>query len=322
MPDGTPPSEFRIWTWGENPTLKGTVVLDKAAADAVLLAYAEHGVELAIDYEHQTFNAEENGKPAPAAGWFRPEVRDDGLWAAGVRWTDEAAGYLKNRQYRYFSPTALLDAKTRKPVRLMPMALTNWPATKDIQPLVARANATSTEINMNSVLVALGLKVEADEAEAFAAVNSLRDFAREVLAISGAKSNPEAIGALTALKAKADRAESLDAELATIKASAAAAEVAHLLDEAVKDGRVAPAKRADLEALHAKHGVDALRTCLSMLPKAAPAAIAPAADKPAADASGLTADQLKILKATGLSPEKFMEHKKVLSQIVNPTEEN
>ena len=47
---------------------------------------------------------------------------------------------LKSREYRYFSPTALLDAKTRKPVRLMPMALTNWPATTGITPLVARAD--------------------------------------------------------------------------------------------------------------------------------------------------------------------------------------
>lgn len=140
MPDGdTPPTEFRIWKWGENKTLKGTVVLDEKSAKAVIDAYREHGVELAIDYEHQTFNAEENGKPAPAAGWFTPEVREDGLWATAVRWTEQAAGYLKAREYRFFSPVALLDAKTRRPVRLMPMALTNWPATNNLEPLVARA---------------------------------------------------------------------------------------------------------------------------------------------------------------------------------------
>jgi hypothetical protein len=108
IPDsGDAPSEFRIWKWGENKTLKGTVVLDEASAKAVVNAFRDHGVELAIDYEHQTFNAEDNGKEAPAAGWFTPEVREDGLWATAVRWTDRASAYLKAKEYRYFSPVAL-----------------------------------------------------------------------------------------------------------------------------------------------------------------------------------------------------------------------
>lgn len=311
MPDGdSPPSEFRIWKWGDNKTLKGIVKLDKASAQSVIEAFNEHGIELAIDYEHQTFNAEENGKPAPAAGWFKPEVREDGLWATAVRWTDEAAGFLKARQYRYFSPTAILDSKSRKPVRLMPMALTNWPATKDIEPLVARADQPETEPKMKSILVALGLKAEADETEAFAAVNALREFERDTMATLGAKTLSEAAGALLALKAKADKTDALSTELETIKASAIASEVKSLLDEAVKDGRVAPAKRAELEQLQAKHGVDALKVCLSMLPKAASAAIPPAADAPSASANhGLSPEELEVLKHTGLKPEEYVKHK-------------
>jgi len=328
IPDGADaPSEFRIWKWGENSTLKGKVNLDKASAQAVVDTFNEHGVELAIDYEHQTFNSEENGKPAPAAGWFKPEVREDGLWAVSVRWTDEALGYLKSRQYRYFSPTAILDAKTRKPVRLMPMALTNWPATKNLEPLVARADEPHTEQTMKTVLVALGLKADADETEAFAAVNSLREFAREVLALSGTKNHGEAMGALLALKSKAEKADASDAELTKFRAEFAAKEVTSLLDEAIKDGRVAPAKRAELEALHAKHGVEALRTCLSMLPKAAPAAVPPVEGAASAAAtSGLTDEQLKILKLTGLSPEKFLEakreHEAARKSFINTREEN
>jgi phage I-like protein len=314
---GDAPTEFRIWKWGENKTLKGTVVLDEASAKAVVSAFRDHGVELAIDYEHQTFNAEDNGKEAPAAGWFTPEVRDDGLWATAVRWTDRAAGYLKSREYRYFSPTALLDGKTRKPVRLMPMALTNWPATKDIEPLVARADETPTENTMKTVLVALGLKAEADEAEAFAAANKLREFERAILSLAGKDSVQDAIGVLTALRLKAEQADSLSAELLKLKSDQVAEQKKALIDEAIKGG-IAPAKRGELEALE----LGALKICLSLLPKAPASAVVPDESSVVAPASGLSPDQLKILKLTGLSPEKFAEHKKALAQIVNPTEEN
>jgi phage I-like protein len=99
------PTEFRLFAFGENATSKGIFVLDRAGAAAVMAAYADHGVELAIDYEHQTFAAGDNGKPAPAAGWFAPEVRADGLWATKVRWTEPAAEMLRRKEYRYFSST-------------------------------------------------------------------------------------------------------------------------------------------------------------------------------------------------------------------------
>lgn len=305
MADGSPPSEFRIWKFGENDTLVGKVNLDEKSAKRVMDAFNAHGVDLAIDYEHQTFGAADNGKPAPAAGWFKPEVRADGLYAANVQWTDEAAGYLKSRQYRYFSPTAMLDAKSRTPVKLMPMALTNWPATRNITPLIARADETPTENTMKTVLVALGLKAEADEAEAFAAANKLRELERAIFALAGKESAADALGALTAMKLKAESADVAIAELAKFKADAVAAEKNSLIDAAIKGG-VAPAKRAEIEALE----LSALKVCLSLLPKAAPAAVEPAADAPAViAASGLSKEELAVIKTTGLSPEKYLEHK-------------
>lgn len=305
IPEGAePPSEFRIWTWGENDTLQGKVVLDRKAAEAVIANYVKHGVELSIDYEHQTFNAEDNGKEAPAAGWFTPEIRDDGLWATNVHWTDKASAYLKSREYRYFSPSVELDSKTRKPVRLMPMALTNWPATKNLEPLVARAPETHEEDNhMKTVLVALGLKADADEAAAEKVAGKLRKFKTEVLALAGKESGSEAIGVLTALRMKAEKADALETELAKLKADQVAAEKGALIDEAIKGG-VAPAKRAELEALD----LGALKVCLSLLPKRPEAAQPPA--KAPAVASALTAEEAEIVKMTGLTPEKFLEHRK------------
>ena len=39
-------------------------------------------LDLAIDFEHQTEHAKQNGQPAPAAGWIRElQARAGALWA-------------------------------------------------------------------------------------------------------------------------------------------------------------------------------------------------------------------------------------------------
>lgn len=133
-----------------------------------------------------------------------------------------------------------------------------------------------------------------------------------------------AIGAIAALKLRADKADALEAdltkvtdELTKLKAEHIAEEKKSLIDAAILGG-VAPAKRAELEALE----LSALKVCLSLLPKKAPAAVEPPVDdKKVVDAAALTPEQLKVLRLTGVTPEKFFEHQKVLRQIVNPSEE-
>jgi phage I-like protein len=68
--------------------------------------YLENGVDLVVDYNHQSSVAKYTGRKAPAAGWIdRMERRAGGreLWAH-VKWLDEARGLLQQRAYRYLSP--------------------------------------------------------------------------------------------------------------------------------------------------------------------------------------------------------------------------
>jgi phage I-like protein len=110
------------------------VEVDGEALARVVAAFKSRGVDLVIDYEHQSLQ----GRRAPAAGWIKAlEAREDGLWAR-VEWTAQAQEYLQQREYRYFSPVLRLDPETRKPAALLQVALTNLPAIKDLPPLVAR----------------------------------------------------------------------------------------------------------------------------------------------------------------------------------------
>lgn len=140
LADGSLPSEFLIFAYGRTSTLKGAYTFDAEAGKTVLDNAKSYGNKLTLDYEHQALNSETNGQPAPAAGRFDLELRGDGLWAVNVVWTPRAAEYLRNKEYLYYSPAFIPD-KQGRPKRLLNVALTNIPATEQMQPLVA-ASAT------------------------------------------------------------------------------------------------------------------------------------------------------------------------------------
>jgi phage I-like protein len=151
----TPPREFRIWAYGPVKTSKyPAATLDpEGAAEAVKRA-AAHGIELSIDYEHAAVGPA-TGQPAPAAGWFALEARQDGLWAVNVRWTERASSMLAAAEYRHFSPVYRLDEK-RRIVEVVNLALTNLPATVAQAPLVAaKAEAVilASQTSGNALLV-------------------------------------------------------------------------------------------------------------------------------------------------------------------------
>lgn len=89
-------------TDGHPTDVEAWLVTNSNEADVVALANSQRN-PLPIDYEHQIIHSKTNGKEAPSAGWmeflyFTPQ----GIFA-DVRWTDKAAEYIKNGEYRYIS---------------------------------------------------------------------------------------------------------------------------------------------------------------------------------------------------------------------------
>jgi phage I-like protein len=162
--DKAPPSEFCIWPFGEVETSKGTFLFDEQAGAQVMAAYQDHGVELAFDFEHG-MAGEPNGQPMPACGWFKLELRKDGLYAVECRWGKLASTFLSDGAYRYFSPYFEYEPETGRIVRLINCALTNTPATKNLPALVAasdkarardlRTAAIAASMSFDEVRVAL-----------------------------------------------------------------------------------------------------------------------------------------------------------------------
>ena len=144
-PDGQPVGEFLLIPFGTvhvDRALSGSdFVFQRQHAESAVRWFDRMGRKLAIDYEHQTFDRY-NTRPdglRPAAGWIaRLEIRDDGLWACGVTWTDRAKELLRSGEYQYFSPVIYwVDDDYTDVAALGPVALTNDPAMRGARPLVA-----------------------------------------------------------------------------------------------------------------------------------------------------------------------------------------
>ena len=144
-PGGEPLDEFLLIPFGnvqiERATAGANFVFENKHAESARRWFEQMGRKLAIDYEHQSFDRY-NTRPdglRPAAGWIgRIEVREDGLWACDVTWTDHAKELLRSGEYRYFSPVVYwTDEDYTDVAALGPVALTNDPAMRGVRPLAA-----------------------------------------------------------------------------------------------------------------------------------------------------------------------------------------
>jgi hypothetical protein len=170
-----PPKEFRIWAYGLVRTTKGDSVLTKENAKSIIDFWQDKGTLLHFDYEHGTFSdAAEAGQPIPAAGWYKLEARDDGLWAVDIEWTETAYRMIKSREYRYYSPAYDVDTETNQIVGYHNGAITNYPATKNIQVLM-KAKAELEATTAKQQLEIARLKREAFTKDVTASVKTLLD---------------------------------------------------------------------------------------------------------------------------------------------------
>lgn len=118
--------------------------------------------DLVIDYEHQTFLTDGQ---APAAGWIEDvyaKVRDGKkvMMLKLKAWTKKADEYLKNKEYRFFSPVFAqnaIDKETGKLERFIFKggALTNEPFFDGILPIISSHKHPHKESTMNKVIARL-----------------------------------------------------------------------------------------------------------------------------------------------------------------------
>ncbi|MDR7024385.1 phage protease [Pseudomonas peli] len=189
--------------------------INQAIASKVIERFHSTKTRRVVDYEHQTLRKEENGQPAPAAGWYTDlQWREgEGLFAQ-VQLTARAAQYIAEGEYQYFSPVFAYHKITGDVLDVQMGALTNAPAIDGMQELSLRAAASfgcfddSSEENpvnplLLALIAALGLAENTTEEQAVAALSAHTTNLRNALGLDDKANGDALIAACTGLKAKA-----------------------------------------------------------------------------------------------------------------------
>lgn len=323
LPEGEPPSDFRILPYGEvrfrwegQPEMVFRLTPEHAREAVQMAAQGNTGGELRIDYEHRSETPIDNS-PVPAAGWFNLEAREDGLYATNVRWTPKAAQMLTDREYRFFSPVFWEDGGFIRAVGSL--ALTNTPATVGQEPLLA--SAMQGDPMRERLIQLLGLAAEATDEQIEAALQERLaagvqlQAAQGLLASAGitaAIGSDEAQGQALAAAANAQlaaRVADLEAENQQLSSAQSDADATQVVEEAIAEGKIYAATRPFwLE--QAKKNPKAVKAHFASLKAGAAVpnqTLKPAPAGGAADlGSELSEDERAVIAQTGITVEKYL----------------
>ncbi len=274
-------------------------VVDRESLLTMVAAFEARGVDLVVDYEHQSLK----GERAPAAGWIKElKAKEDGLWAR-VEWTGQAREYLKNREYRYFSPVLQLDPETRRPEAILQVALTNVPAMKGLAPLVARYQGSGT------LAARLGMPGELREEALWQKAEAVLTELAEAAGLSGEATAAEVKSEIAALKAGQRERESLAAEVAALRGELAEAQVHREVERALVAGKLSPAQKA--WALdYCRRDLKGFQAFIAQAPKVVPFGVrlTPQGEEPEA-ARGLTPEEAAVCRAINITAEQYLKTK-------------
>ena len=315
--------------------------VDPESLTALVRAFGARGTDLVIDYEHQSLK----GGQAPAAGWIKDlEAREDGLWAQ-VEWTGKAGEYLKRREYRYFSPVLRIDPESRRPQELMNMALTNVPAIQGLSPLVAKwggealtagnlreeqaaalpdgspsqetsiREACKEEVELAEGLKArLGLAPESPEGELWQkSVELFRDLAQD-LGLPDEATASQLKGGIAALLAGGEQVQTLQEELAALKAQLSEETTARVVEEAMLAGKISPAQK-DWALSYCRQDPESFKIYVDKAPRVVPVGerLNLGEERHRQD-QGLTPEELAVCRTMNLTPEAYSQAKASMAQ--------
>jgi len=308
--------------------------IDGRLAERVIARFDAKKTPPVLDYEHQTLLKEDNGQPAPAAGFFKGLTWRDGSGLfARVELTARAAQFVANGEYRYFSPVFLFDPVTGDVLDLQMGALTNTPAIDGMQALGERAAATyglylqheETSVNplLKAVLVALGLAESTTEETAIAALTAHNTTLRQALGLDGDADSKALLAACTSLKQQANAAaqpdlskyvpvgvvDELKGEVAALTARLGERDdkdTESLIAAALEDGRLLKPMESWARDLGKKDRASLTAYINAAAPIAALSSTQTGGQAPVVDdASGLNREELAVCSAMGITTEAF-----------------
>lgn len=323
---GGAPEVISVMPFGHVVSQKGEFDVDEESLAAMKEQIAQRGVDLVVDYEHQTLT----GERAPAAGWVKELFAEDGHIKARVEWTIPAKQYLENKEYRYLSPVITVRKSDNKATGLHSLALTNTPAIAGMTPIVNSSTFQGGETNMNELIkkiaAALGLGEDADEEQILTALSAcveenkaLKEAAEggkpedqddgivanksvcELLGLKAGASTADVAASIMALKGGVDgRVKALEEKLADRDAEEA-------VELALKSGKITPAQRGWAKG-YALKSPDGFKEFLEKAPQAVPMSEIAGGDALALKGDKPDEATMLVCKQLGVSAEDVQKY--------------
>jgi len=266
-------------------------------------ALKEQGRELVFDFEHSSEHKAPKGDPAPATGWgVEMQQRDNGSIWVNVNWTKKGEKAIAAREYRYLSPVLIYEKNTRRIVGIQSVGLTNSPNLL-ITALNQQSKHSKTEILMElpkEIASALGLDAD-DSVES--AVTAIKKLKGDVATANNRATNPalDKFVPVADYQLALNQAKASTDKLAEIEKQALDAEIETAINQALKEGKIAPAsKDYHLANCQAEGGLERFKT----FAKAAPVIAADSnldGKKPAEQTTALNAEEKEMASMFGNS---------------------
>ena len=250
------PDEIKILPLGTVHSQKGDFVVDDESFDLINRHFENRGLDLVIDYEHQTLKDVQ----APAGGWIKKLVKTNDAIAAQVEWTAKAKQYLENKEYKYLSPVVICRKSDGKAVALHSVALTNTPAIDGMFALVNSIDISSPDgaeggnsMELKKIVALLGLPADATEADVEKAIQELKKQEKteevvanktimDLLELKGDAKTEDVAAKIMELKGTADKTK--DEMILELKRRMDERDAEELVTMALKQGKISAAQKA------------------------------------------------------------------------------
>ena len=250
------PDEIKILPLGTVHSQKGDFVVDDESFDLINRHFENRGLDLVIDYEHQTLKDVQ----APAGGWIKKLVKTNNAIAAQVEWTAKAKQYLENKEYKYLSPVVICRKSDGKAVALHSVALTNTPAIDGMFALVNSIDISSPDgaeggnsMELKKIVALLGLPADATEADVEKAIQELKKQEKteevvanktimDLLELKGDAKTEDVAAKIMELKGTADKTK--DEMILELKRRMDERDAEELVTMALKQGKISAAQKA------------------------------------------------------------------------------
>lgn len=276
-------------------------------AQALVTALNAVALDRPIDINHSTELLAAKGQESPALGWLKAgtfRVALNGEIEAQAEWTPRGKATLEAREYRYVSPAIRFANPDKEVVGILSLALvprpnlTNLPALNAPQP-----ESEMTKEQLTALCAALNLAADSEPDTIITTAKKLQT--DHTTALNAAKPDLNQFVPRADYQVALNRAQDAEQKLVEKEKVALNAAATALIDEAVKDGKIAPASKAFYVGLCSdQSGLDNVKTFLGSAPKIIADSQAPTA-QPAGQGTALNAAQLEVGTAFGLSAEEL-----------------